>query len=66
MSLGFPLELDSYIIDDELRVEELGDTNAGRILKIVSVLRDEKVRVVTAFDAPPNLKQLFLKSKVIQ
>ncbi len=66
VSLGFPLELDSYIIDGELRVEEVGQTSAGRILKIVSIERERKTRIVTAFDAPYNVKQLFLMSKVIQ
>ena len=48
---GFAFEVDFYTVDGEERVEELGMTRAGRILKIVTTVRSGLVRVVTAYDA---------------
>jgi uncharacterized DUF497 family protein len=59
-----PLELDSYVIDDEQRFEDIGQTAAGRILKIVSVSREDRIRVITAFDASAHSKRLYLESRM--
>ena len=61
-----PLELGSYIIAGEQRFEDAGETATGRILKIISVLRGEAVRVVTAFDASAHIKRIYLESKIGQ
>jgi uncharacterized DUF497 family protein len=61
-----PLELDSYIIDGEQRFEDAGETAAGRILKVISVLRGDAIRVVTAFDASAHTKRIYLESKIKQ
>jgi len=58
--LGPAFELDTYIVDDEERVEEVGATGRGRILKVVSAVRNGKVRVITAYDASSALKRVFL------
>jgi uncharacterized DUF497 family protein len=57
---GNTLDLDSYTVGGELRYEDLGSTDAGRILKLVTTDRAGRIRIVTAFDAPQVLKQLYL------
>jgi uncharacterized DUF497 family protein len=59
--LGPAFELDTYEVDDEERIEEVGTTKRGRILKVVTTIRDGMVRVVTAYDASPVLKKVFLE-----
>ncbi len=60
------MEIDSYVIDGEFRIEEVGQTRTGRILKIIFVVRADKVRILSAYDAPPNLKTRYLKYMVSQ
>ena len=60
------LELGFDFIDDEERIDELGSTGKGRILRMVTVFRGDKVRVVTAFDAPRFLKLAYLKEKGVR
>ncbi len=54
------LELDHYVISGEERFEELGTTDSGRILFVVTTIRGEMLRVVTAFDASRLQKSRFL------
>jgi uncharacterized DUF497 family protein len=54
------LELAAYEVAGEERLEELGMTDAGRILFLVTVVRGEQLRVVTAFDAARNQRLDFL------
>ncbi len=63
-SLGFVRELCSYVVDEELRFEEVGQTRSGRILKMVIVVVGDQIRFVTAFDAPANLKRYYLSEQV--
>jgi uncharacterized DUF497 family protein len=58
---GELLEIDSYDVDNEVRVEEVGMTRAGRVLHIVTTIRSGRVRVVTAYDAIRSLKLAFLE-----
>lgn len=60
-SSGESLFLDAYVVDNELRVESVGSTRSGRILKLVTTDRDERIRILTAFDAPRSLRQNFLR-----
>ena len=60
------LELGFDFVDEEERIDELGATAKGRILKIVTILRRDKVRVVTAFDAPRLMKLAYLKEKGVR
>jgi uncharacterized DUF497 family protein len=53
---GTTLELGYEVVDGEERLEEVGKTAAGRILYLVTVLRGELIRVVTAFDAPRAMR----------
>jgi len=58
---GETLFLDSYVVDGELRVESVGATRTGRILKLLTTDRNHSIRVVTVFDANRGLKQLYFR-----
>jgi uncharacterized DUF497 family protein len=60
------LELAFDIIDDEERIDEVGATMRGRILRIVTILRENRIRVVTAFDAPKGMKLAYLMEKGVR
>jgi uncharacterized DUF497 family protein len=53
-------EVNSYNIRGEDRFEELGITDSGRILFVVSTVRRDRLRIVTAYDATRNQKAEFL------
>lgn len=65
--LNDPLEL-GFETDEtgEERWSYLGETDEARILQVIITLRGEKVRVVTAFDAPMKAKRLYLETKADQ
>ena len=46
--------------DSEERLQQLGETNNGRILQLVTTWRGGKVRVISAWDAPKKLKLYYL------
>jgi uncharacterized DUF497 family protein len=47
--------------DDGMRFEQVGETDAGRILIVISTWRNERVRPITAWDAPRADKMLYLQ-----
>jgi uncharacterized protein len=47
-----PLDLEVQVREREERFVQVGATPKGRILVVVSTVRGDLVRVVTAFDAP--------------
>lgn len=53
-----PLDFD-YEAESEPRFKSLGITNRGRILVAIWTLRGDKVRAVTAFDAPKSYVRVF-------
>ena len=55
------VDLDCEIIDDEERYGSVGITKGVRILTVAWIVREEKVRAVTAFQAPAKDKHTFLK-----
>jgi len=60
-----PLDVDSYVVDAEIRFEALGETGSGRILKVLYVLPGElRIRVITAYDAAALGKQIYLRSRI--
>ena len=59
--MGPALEADTYTVGHEQRFEEIGQTVNGRILKMVATLRDDKVRIVTAYVATRHLKTAYLQ-----
>lgn len=48
--LGDPFDLEFEVVDGEDRWGYIGETNEGRILRVVVTLRGERMRVVTAFE----------------
>jgi len=58
-----PFDIELQNEKDEERTLQVGETNTGRILMVVSTLRKRKIRVVTAFDAPKAMKAIYLKEK---
>jgi uncharacterized protein len=58
-----PFDLELQAVNGEERFLQLGETNAGRILLVVSTYRKSLVRVITAFDAPKPMKQLYILRK---
>ncbi len=73
-----PDEAEQVVINDPLDVhfdpdvngEErwiyLGETDRRRILNVVITVRDEKIRVVTAYEAEKTDKLLYLQTKADQ
>jgi uncharacterized DUF497 family protein len=62
--LGDPLDTGFHLEEgDEERWSYLGETNRGRILRVVITLRGEKIRVVTAFEPLRQYKRLYLETK---
>ena len=58
-----PLELEPQLVDDEMRFPSGGITDRGRWLFVVATVRDEKIRIATAYDAPKYLIELYLRSR---
>jgi uncharacterized protein len=59
--LNGPIDLDFQVEqEDEERWPYIGETNAGRILRVIVTLRGEKLRVVTAFEPSKQNKQAYL------
>ena len=58
-----PVDLASELRNGEERVPHIGETNAGRILVLVTTMRGKKVRVVTAWPANKNYRQYFRSLK---
>jgi uncharacterized DUF497 family protein len=61
--LGDPLDMELQVAgesDGEERLQQLGETASGRILQLVTTWRDGKVRVISAWDAPRQLRLYYL------
>jgi hypothetical protein len=58
-----PVDLEYELRNGEERVAQVGETDAGRILIVVSTTRDRKTRVVTAWPAKERLRQYFQTQK---
>jgi uncharacterized protein len=63
--LGHPLDLGMEIIEGEDRYLNLGSTRRGRILVVVTTWRQERVRVVTAFEAIRRLVEFYYRERGI-
>jgi uncharacterized protein len=61
--LSNPLDTGFDVIDGEDRWAYVGETGQGRILRIVITLRGERIRVVTAFEAPKYWKAFYLEQR---
>ena len=58
-----PLDLEHQADEDEERILQVGLTNAGRYLMVVTTWREDRPRVVTAFPASPGFRQLYLRER---
>jgi uncharacterized DUF497 family protein len=58
-----PFDLEFQVMNGEQRFVQLGETNAGRILIVVSTWRETLIRVITAFDAQKAMKRLYIVQK---
>ena len=58
-----PLDLEVQYLNGEERMLQLGETNALRILVVVTTWRGSKLRVITAFPATPQLRKFYAAHK---
>ncbi len=58
-----PLDLDAETVDGEERTPSIGRTDLGRFLVVITTLRHSRIRVVTAFQAPKSLIDLYYSLK---
>ncbi len=58
-----PVDVGYEIVDGESRWASIGHTNKLRIVKVVWTVRGEKVRVVTAVEAPQKEAREYLRAK---
>jgi uncharacterized DUF497 family protein len=61
--LNRPVDLDSYLRNGEERAVQIGETDAGKILIVVSTMWDSKIRVVTVWPAKERLRRYFSTQK---
>jgi uncharacterized protein len=56
--LGMPIDLEYEVKDvaNEERLSQLGATAQGRILQVISTWRQGKYQVISAWDAPKQLR----------
>ncbi len=58
-----PLYLDYSIQSGEVRHREIGETATGRILLVVSIIRNDRIRVITAYSPSRSLRVMYLTYK---
>jgi len=61
--LNRPIDLGSELRNGELRVAQIGETDAGRVLTVISTIVGEKIRIVTAWPADRNYRRYFASLK---
>ena len=63
--LNDPIDLTMQLSDGEERTPQVGETDAGRLLVVVTTWREELIRVVTAFPAKSAFRKLYVTQKGI-
>ena len=58
-----PCDLETSLRNGEERVAQVGETDAGWILIVISTTREGKIRVVTAWPAKERLRRYFHTQK---
>jgi uncharacterized protein len=58
-----PLDLEEQFRNGEERLMQVGETNALRILVVVTTWRGDLIRVVTAFPATPQLRDFYVAQR---
>jgi len=61
--LGDPLDIGFEVVDGKERSSHVGETNVGRILRVVITFRGERMRVVTAFEPDRQWKIFYLEQR---
>ena len=61
--LNVPVDLGMTIVEGEERYLNLGATVRGRVLLVVTTWREDRVRVVTAFEAIKRLIQFYYQER---
>ncbi len=58
-----PVDLGSKLRNGEDRLAQLGETNSGRVLLVVTTTRNKKIRPVTAWPANKSYRKYFSSLK---
>ena len=58
-----PFDIARYLRNGEERVNQVGETDAGRVLVVVTTQRGEDTRVVTAHPAHRDMRALYAQMK---
>jgi uncharacterized DUF497 family protein len=58
-----PVDLGTELRNGEERTVQVGETDAGRILIVVSTMRGKKIRIVTAWPAKEKFRRYFQTQK---
>jgi uncharacterized protein len=61
--LNDPVDLGMEIVEGEERYINLGETVQGRVLLVVTTWREDRIRVVTAFEPIKRLIQLYYRER---
>lgn len=61
--LNEPIDLQFRKENGEERIVQVGETNAGRILVVVTTMRGHLIRVVTAFPAKKRLRSVYVAQR---
>lgn len=62
--LNDPVDLSFEIRNNEERTAQVGETDAGRILVVVSTTRGDLIRVVTALPAIKRIRNVYLTQRI--
>ena len=63
--LNNPMDLKFEVRNGEERIAQVGETDSGRILVVVTTMRDDLIRVITAFPARKDMRKLYLAQRNI-
>ena len=58
-----PFDIARYLRNGEERLNQVGETDAGRVLVVVTTQRGEDIRVVTAHPADRDMRALYAQMK---
>ncbi|MDQ1453167.1 MAG: uncharacterized protein QOK38_3033 [Acidobacteriaceae bacterium] len=61
--LNKPVDIELQLRNGETRILHLGETNVGRVLVVVTTMRDDRVRVVTAYPANRQMRKFWMAHK---
>ena len=61
--LNDPMDLRFELRNGEERTVQVGETDKGRILVVVTTMRGELIRVITAFSATKNLRKVYITQR---